>query len=68
MKKKRVWCPGGGQHLTSQYDDESRKTKPEDRKVKHIRCSVCDQRFEIQNKECHDPGCVHGFVPNHKAY
>lgn len=70
LKKKRIrtWCSGGGRDLGFEWSDKSRKTKPEDRKVKFIRCSVCGQRFEALNRECHDAGCVHQQVPPHKAY
>lgn len=70
MRKRRTWCPGGGKDLGFIYDKESRKLSktPERRKIKFVRCSVCDQRFEVQNKDCHDPGCTHSFIPNHKAY
>ena len=67
-KKKRTWCPGGATQLGFTWSKESRKMLPEDRKIKFIRCPICDQRFEVQNKECHDHGCIHHFVPNHKAY
>jgi len=68
--KVRVWCPGGGKDLGFDYDAKSRKLAktPEKRKVKFVRCGVCSQRFEVYNRECHDPGCVHYHVPPHKAY
>lgn len=67
-KKIRVWCPGGGKDIGFDYNHKSRSTPEEKRKVKYIRCGVCGQRFEVFNKECHDPGCVHHYVPKHKAY
>jgi hypothetical protein len=71
-KKKRVrtWCPGGGKCIDFQFDEESRKLclTPEKRKVKYARCTVCNQRFEVYYEECHDAGCVHSYIPKHKAY
>lgn len=69
-RRKRDWCPGGGEHLDFRWDDESRKEceNPERRKVKYVRCKICGQRFEVYNRECEDPGCVHFYIPDHKAY
>lgn len=69
-KKKRIktWCSGGGKDLGFQYDKESRETPSEKRRLKYVRCQVCDQRFQAYNRECHDVGCVHTYVPKHKAY
>lgn len=66
----RTWCPGGGQNLGFVYDRKSRQLaeNPERRKVKFVRCSVCDQRFEVHNRDCHDPGCTHFDVPRHKTF
>ena len=66
----RTWCPGGGKDLGFQYDDKRRELSknPERRKTKHVRCGVCDQRFEVYNRDCHDPGCTHFHVPRHKAF
>lgn len=69
-KKIRLWCPGGGKDIGFQFSKESRKLSltPALRKTRFVRCGVCDQRFEVQNKDCHDFGCTHSFVPKHKAY
>lgn len=68
--KIRCWCPGGGRHLQFEFTKLSRRLSltPYKRKIKYARCEVCDQRFEVQNKDCHDPGCTHQFVPRHKAF
>ena len=67
MKRRRDWCPGGGLVLDFTYNQENRDTPPERRKIKTVRCSECGQRFEVHNKECSDHGCIHSFVPKHKA-
>lgn len=69
-KKVRTWCSGGMKDLGFEYSRESRKmaATPEKRKTRFVRCSICDQRFEVYNQECHDPGCIHQKVPRHKAY
>lgn len=66
----RTWCPGGGEDLGFEYNKESRRISdnPHLRKVKHVRCKICGQRFEIYNRDCHDPGCTHSKVPKHKAF
>jgi len=71
-KKKRIkeWCSGGGEALTIEWSKESRKLclTPDKRKTKYARCKICNQRFEIYNRECDDLGCIHMSIPKHKAY
>lgn len=62
--KQRLWCPGGGESRDWHWDD----SEPERRKKKFIRCKVCDQRFEAEQRACCCPNCIHFKVPRHKAW
>lgn len=68
-KPKRDWCSGGGKMIDWEWNhDKKWNTSPDLRKVKYARCSVCNQRFEVINRECEDAHCWHKYIPKHKAY
>jgi hypothetical protein len=65
-KKARVWCPGGDRSIGSCFPDIAKD--PSERKKVFQRCAVCDQRFELLNRDCCCPGSIHPRIPKHKAF
>ena len=77
-KKIRTWCSGGGTPVTIRH----RKNVPKWLKLElrergrrdiprnsHVRCTVCDQRFEAHATPCCGGLCPPNYrVPRHKAY
>lgn len=68
--RRRDWCPGGGVCIDWYWNhDKRRRVVPyQKNRTKFIRCGACGQRFEALFRECQDSGCVHIWVPKHKAY
>ena len=70
-KPKREWCDGGGKIIDLLPGSKAREhlIEPSKTKKKYVRCSVCDQRFEVWNDvDWFTYDDVVQRVPKHKAY
>lgn len=70
--KTNVWCETEDVHLDAlgfarKIDEYGHYILRGLKYPKKVRCPKCGKQFETFTRECHDPGCIHLYLPKHKA-